>query len=515
MKAIVSAAVASLLIVVPSQAITTPYVDPVWRPFILLAGDGDPQQASERLQRIKQLQNTLVNNTQYDADTQQFIAGMWRSMERFDLKGFYHLLPEQKGRQRLLNVSGRWQDEVYRYRTVRQEDGGLGSDPLPLGDINLSVGVTQLQSMTLSSRYLLDGSFRVGVGASSWQTVRDAGVGILEMASYPPQQYVRIEAALEQNMRRDIRAVYPLLGSKDVDFLLPLWHAFPNLARLLVSMATIEDVVIEDDNEQGYRAYNAKLTLDQDKLKQQYPHISAYLNKVGNLLNSTIDISDDTGRLMRIGIDTTDWRVSIETVLSFGGVVPRTADGLALDRIRKFDDQPADLLVTIDSDLDVLGIRTHVRNLQARLAYQPTTDQLGLHTHINVVPAVSVEGAFLGVVPTGLIDVMIPGNIAAVITEFFKVACEGNMGRGIVAGLTLQNTPLPGVMDATAEASMLAIDNPFVQVGMRIFNTRMLPDASASEELRHLFFATQEAFYQDFDLYMARRKSSAAALGAL
>ena len=121
------------------------------------------------------------------------------------------------------------------------------------------------------------------------------------------------------------------------------------------------------------------------------------------------------------------------------------------------------------------------------------------------MPDVTVDGAFLGVISTGMIDTFIPGSIDSIITEFFTVACEGNLGNGITAAAAFNNTGEPGLINATVEGSVVALDNSFVQLGLRIFNTRMIPNDKASDEIQHLFFATQEAFYQDFDQFMASR----------
>lgn len=506
MKALSTALLATLMVSAPGQAITSPYVDPVWRPFIMLAGDGDPQHASERLERIKLLQNTMVNHTRVDDDTQAFVDAIWRSMEKFDLKGFYKLLPEQEGRRRQLNVSGRWAENEYRYSTVKKAQGGFSADPMPLGDVNINVTATELQNLTLSSRYLLQGNVRAGVGASNWQIVRDAGNEVLNAASFSPKQFLQVDETTEIAMRKRAGEIYPSLGTKDVDFLLPLWHAFPHLADLVVSMANIEDVVVEDDNNKGYREYTLVLALDQAKLEKLYPHFSKYLKNVDDLVNATIDLYDENGRLMRLGVNTETWRLTLNTVLSFGGIVPRTQNELLLDKVRRFGDAPVAMRVNVDADIDVLGILTQVSELQANFGYVPNTDRLTLESNINVVPNVKVEGAFLNIVPARVIDAFIPGNIAEIITEFFRVACEGNMGQGIVANLALENTNVPGVIDAKVDGTVLAIDNPFVQIGMRIFNTRMIPGDKASEDIRRLFFASQQAFYDDFDLFMAQQK---------
>ena len=509
MKLLTTAAFSALLVALPCQAITKPYVDPIWRPFILLAGDGDVNAASQRLDRIKQLQTSMVNSTHYDQNTQAFIDGMWSNMERFDLNGFYKLLPESQGRQRSLSVNGAWHDGGYWYSTVssaEQDD----STPMPLGNSEIYVSASRLETLHSGRRFLLSGKARVGVGASSWQTIRQAGAELINLGSYPPQQSMPIDPETEARLRNSIRHDFPLLGKNDVDFLVPLWSAFPNLTHLLQSVATVEDIVDEQDNNQGYRDYTLSFKLDHDKMKGRYPHLSRYLDRVGDLMTATVNVSNADGRLVQISLDTHDWRIKIKSVLSFGGIVPEKDGKLQLDKVLKFGDKPVNLLVSVNSDLDIFGVKTHVRNLQASLQYAPSPDALRLETNIDTVPQVTVNGAFMNVVPTGLIDMMIPDNIASIVTKFFTVACNGNAGQGITADVELHNTKVPGVIDTRVDGSVLAIDNSFLQLGMRIVNTRMIPDDKASQELRGLFFAMQNAFYQDFDLYMQQRRETVA-----
>lgn len=507
MKLLPAALLPALLLAVPGQAITTPYVDPVWRPFIMLAGDGDPRLAAERLERIKELQNTMVNNTQVDTDTQRFVDGLWGAMERFDLKEFYRLLPEQEGIARSLNVMGEWRDDVYYYSTVKPLQDNHQGQPLTLGEMRIRIAATHLQNAGYGNRYWLQADLQAGVGASRWQMVRDAGTEILNMASYPPLRLVQAESGAEAKIRRDIRQAFPLLESKDIAFLVPLWNAFPHLANLLSEFVIAEDIVAESDSEHGYQAYSATLVLDREKLRNRYPKLASYLDRFGDLVESTIDIHDANGRLARIRVDSKTWRLTLETILSFGGIVPVVNGEPRLDSIRHFREEPVDLWANIDSNLDVLGVRTHVNSLRAQMRYAPYSEKVDVEAHMNVVPTVSVDGAFLGAVPTGLIDMLIPGNIAGIITEFFSIACEGNDGQGIVTRISMRNIETPGISEVKAQGSVLAIDNPFIKVGMRIVNRRMIPDEEASREWRHLFFATQEAFYQDFDLFMQKRKS--------
>src|SRR5690606_33558204 len=202
------------------------------------------------------------------------------------LKGFHNLLPEHEGRKRSLRVHGEWQDDTYHYATVKGK--AEDAENLPLGDVRIRVAATRLQSLSYSNLFLLQGELGVGVGVSSWQTLRDAGSEILNMASYPPQRLIQIEQQEETKIRQQIRAAYPLLNSKDVAFLVPLWNSFPHLADLLVNMATVEDLLVEADNEQGYQSYTVNLVLDQEKLRSRYPRLVQYMKKVDDLVTSTI-----------------------------------------------------------------------------------------------------------------------------------------------------------------------------------------------------------------------------------
>ncbi|HVL01931.1 MAG TPA: hypothetical protein VM553_19075 [Dongiaceae bacterium] len=506
MKKLVVGSLALALVAQSTVAIPSNYIEPVWRPFLLLAGDGDPAQASQRLQRIKQLQTTMLNHTRYDAETQAFIDSLWRSLEKFDLNGFYTSLPDEKGRQRELNVRGLWQNDAYLYERVPAAKLNGSVAELPLGHTEFKVGALRLESFTGPRRYVLNGQARVGAGASSWQTIRQAGGEIIALASYVP--YVPDSAAkpelLAQN-RAAIRQYNPALGAKDVEFLLPLWTAFPHLAQLIASLANIDDVLVEENNQQGYSVYTASLALDKSRLSVRYPALGTYLEKVGDLLVANVELHDENGRLARIEIDTRTARLRIETVLSLGGVVPTRNGELLMDKVRKLGDEPVNLKLVAGADVDVFGVRTHVSNLTAQLHYQPEGQQLVLGASINKVPDVTVDGAFMGVVSTGVIDAFIPGDIDGIVTEFFRVACEGNLGNGITAGAELRNTQEPGLINVKVNGTVVTLDNSFVQMGLRIFNTRMIPNDQASDEIQHLFFATQEAFYQDFDHFLASR----------
>lgn len=503
MKRLLAPTLVVALLASPVNALTQMYYEPSWRPIIMLAGDGDIHLAQQRLDKVKKLQSTLLHHTRYDEGTQQFLEQFWSSVEQFDLDDLYRMLPEQQDGYRSLNVSGQWKGDHYLYRSVTQ---GSPHDvsTLQIGDSHISVRARQLRTLGNHDKYLLQTTVDAGIAASNWQSLQKAGIEILEYTSKAPNNSLgQDDAGLYNRMRSEIRTHNPFLEPRDVEFLLPLWRAYPNLSRLITSYTRIDDVLMESQNERGYREYRFKIRLDELALRSSHPALARYLDKLNDLLQAKIEISDDAGTLMTIKLDSQQRTMEFNTVLLWGGIVPQRDGKLLFDRIRKPNNQPAHYTARVDALVDLLGVKTRISNLQTQIEYLPSSELLQLRSSTTKVPAVEVSGAFLNVVPTAMIDMFIPSNIAGIVTEFLQVACEGNEQRGISVDISLHNTQSQQVTLGRFAGSVTALDNSMVQLGLSLMNQRLVPDDSASRDIQNLFFSTQSAFYDDFALYLA------------
>src|SRR5690606_5514326 len=78
------------------QAVPDAVMERAWRPPVILAGNGDPQVAVARMYEYAALRDLLVHHIEYDPGTRDFLDQLRASLERFDLRGFHRLLPENE-----------------------------------------------------------------------------------------------------------------------------------------------------------------------------------------------------------------------------------------------------------------------------------------------------------------------------------------------------------------------------------------------------------------------------------
>ncbi len=488
-----------------TPGVTKP-VDPAWRPLIQLVGDGDPHLASERFQLFTELQNTMVNNTLYDKQTQAFVDDMWASLENFNLKQLYQRLPIADGNSRALQVNGRWLSDTYAVSMVN-EGTAQHKDTLKLGDSDLTFKVTHLKSGGFTSQYALSGKFSLGVGASGWQSVQAAAQEALLLGSSNSQQfYSPFQTLKHQVVAGDIKRQSPELPDRDVKFLLPFWMAYPNLVKQLGQFLIADSILAEDLAGKDYRSYKAKFRIDDKALATFYPRLASYLSDLHDIARFTVKVNDEHGTLVTLTLDSAEKSLELQATLSNGGMVPVANGKLLRDKVQYLDGEPTKLTADIQADIDVYGVKTRVSNLSMDIAFTPFKDSAQIEASIHQPPQVSVAGAFLDIVPTSLIDAVIPSNIAGIVGEFLDIACSN----GINGSLVLHNTGQKHVMRSTATGYFVALDNPFVRMGMGIVNNRVVPDETASQEMEQLFFSVQRAFRKDFAAFMEQYQQIAA-----
>ena len=99
MKFLAPVALSMLTLATASQAsnISSDVIVRGWQPQVDLIGSGDATAAVSNLRSIADLQQTVLQNTQFHEQTQQFIDELWASLESFNLDRYYNLLPEADG----------------------------------------------------------------------------------------------------------------------------------------------------------------------------------------------------------------------------------------------------------------------------------------------------------------------------------------------------------------------------------------------------------------------------------
>ncbi len=480
-----------------AQAVSSDVVERGWKPQVYVAGQGDAELAVERIQELNELQRTIFYGMQFHEQTQQFVDEMWDNLESFNLSRYYEMLPETKGDWRQMRVYGSRKGDQYRVGPDPVEMGlEENGQPKQLGDFYTLVQAKKVDG-NLGSHYLLKNTVRLGLGEMQWSSVQDAAAETLRIVvDGSPSFRDKQQRDIAQTYRDKVIKMHPSLGSEDVDIIAPLWASFPALWELLSKLGQLEDVVYHDVD-QSYRQLKASFTIDPERMADLYPSISSHLMEMNRLFKGSFRLEDERGDLLTAEIDSKRLRGYFQVFVADGRIVPIKGGKVVLDAPEIEDGKPWNFTAYMNSTMTILGVVTHVQDAKARVQLLSTEDGMKVVGQMNEVPKIRVQGKALGIMPTSMIDVVLPKDLHEIIEEFIAVACEGNEGKGILVGGQFDQAKKGQTAKLTIKSTFEGLDNFFVRIGMGIVNDRVIPDPKVSEELRKLIYDTQEAFASD------------------
>lgn len=501
MKFLAPVALSMLTLATASQAsnISSDVIVRGWQPQVDLIGSGDATAAVSNLRSIADLQQTVLQNTQFHEQTQQFIDELWASLESFNLDRYYNLLPDTDGEWRQLKVYGARNGKLYQVGPIAEKVGYDPSGKLrTMGDFSAVIKAKRLESEG-DTHYLMQNAMELGVGQVKWASVQQAAEETLRIVvDGSPTFSSKEEAQAAQVYRDKVIHMNPDLGSEDVNIIAPLWAAFPAMWDMLARIGKIEDVVYYDTSK-GYRQLNASFVIDPERMEEFYPAISNHIVNMDRLLHGTMRLSDERGELVVGSIDSRTLRGNLQMFVADGRIVPIRGGKVVMDAPRIPDGQPWEFTVQMDGTVSVLGVITNLQNMKARVQYLATDDGVKVVSQITEVPDISVKGNALGIMPTSMINVVLPKNLDQIMKEFMAAACKGNDGKGILVGGQFQQSSGSESGKLVFKSAFEGLDNFFVRFGMGIVSDRVIPDPKVSEELRRFVFDAQNAFVQDLD----------------
>lgn len=489
------------LFAAPVMAVSPEILERGWKPSVAMAGDGQPEIAVHKLREMADLQRVVLKNTEYHEQTQSFVDGLWGSLERFDLRKFYSLLPEEEGDWRQLRVYGSRDGALYRMGPDASILGNAQGTPQALGDVSVLVKAKQVPSKG-NYNYLLSSTLSMGVGEIRWPSVVDATEETFRII-------VEGDEAFQKNSKftpdfryqAKVHAMNPQLGAEDVAIIAPLWAAFPEMWDLLAALGKVQEVVVDNPKHKDYQHLQASFQVDPAMMSSRYPELAEHLQKLNRLLKFDMDIANDQGRILRLSMDSSNLMGHLEAYVKDGRLLPVAGDKVLVDGVPLFGEGEQRFTASIDSTMNILGIITHMNNIKADLYYEQTPTGAKVSTQVNKVPDVEVAGYALGIMPTGLINLFIPRSIDALMIEFLEVACYGNNGKGVVAEMVFDQGESGEQSQVHFTSEFEGLDNFMVRIGMGIVSDRIIPDNDVSGDIRRLVFDTQDAFSKDLDSF--------------
>jgi len=492
-----------------TQASRSVTIDRGWKPALQLTGDGDSTRAITAMRGAAELWKVALQQTDVDSATDDFMKRAVESLKDFDLEGLYELLPDQNGPFRELRVHGA--RERARYVVGRPARSSFevapdGTREAP-GDTSLVLRSRGVLASDGDTNYLIQARAGVVVGKISWPMVMAANREWLQLIASTNSPDPSPGARPMVATRMTAKQANPKLGSEDVEVVATLWEAFPRMSYLVSSLGRIDDLIVNDQpaNVGGATHVRLMLAIDVSRMNESYPELANYLDDLGKLFSIDLDWVDKQGRtLASLHVESERLQARLELY---------TKDGLILpfrDR-QVFVNEPVDprrgplrYSTRVSSNFRMLGMYSHTRGGRMDWSYDPNTRGMELHGRMTKVPTVTVDGAALGILPPGLIDAFIPGDLRSLITEFLTTACNGNEGRGIALTVRFDQRPTT-VATIDAKFGIEALNNFLVKVGVGFFNDRVMPDEDVSADVTHLMIDAQGAFSADLERYARAR----------
>lgn len=468
-----------------------PAVWRAFRPLVIAMGDGNAQQAAKYLRAGNQILRKADVNLELDATTKTFQTESHECMQEFDLESFLKLLPEREGPFRYFGFEGEPAEKVYRVRAARGPAFEVNATSVRRGFGEAS-GVLAMRQVEKddTERYQIHWRSGAGFGALSWSSILAGLKDALAMFD---------ERAEEKDIPLILRAAdaylkttQPALGPEDRRFLAVLWGSFPEVAKLLTSISTTDDVIAAYGAD-GVTQVRFVSHWDLPRLGRAYPELAEYFGDLGKLAEAKFRITDANGHtLSEIHLDTEHMRSRIELFVRGGKIVPSKDGKPLVDQAPRYEHMRA------HANLHFQAFRIHIQvlDLVTDLHYGEHVTGAELSGQILRNPKIRVTGAAFGVLPTGMLDMFIPGDMEGLARRLFDAATRGNDGRGIEWRYRFER-PAGGLATLDGSLGMEVLDSALIRFGMAIAAERVVPDDEQLEDIRHLAADYRDAFDRD------------------
>ena len=483
-----------------ADMVASPAVWRGFRPFVIAAGDGDSERAVRYLRTGNDILRKADVHLKRDSKTLNFETEAHACMEEFDLKSFLKLLPERDGPFRYFGFAGEPTKTAYRVWAARGPSFEVhaGSARRDFGD---SSGVLSMRKLKRddTQRYVVRWRSGAGVGDIAWQSILAGARDGLTILDEPPE---RDRPVILRAAESFLKKHQPKLGPEDRRVLAAFWGSFPEVAMLLSGVGTVDDVIANVDPTTGATRVHLVSRWDAERLERVYPELSDYVSDLGKLAEATIRLADANGHtLLTFRGDTERMRSRLDFFVKDGLIVPSKAHKPLIGTAPRFERMRA------HANFHFQAFRLHFRihDFTTELSYRETSRGFVLAGRNLRVPKVEVSGAAFGIFPAGMLDWFIPGDMESLARSFFKVAVEGNEGRGMEWRVRFDRAE-DGLSTVDARIGIEVLDSALIRAGMALAADKMVPDDDQLEDIRRLAGAYRKAFDKDVARFSQYRR---------
>lgn len=304
--------------------------------------------------------------------------------------------------------------------------------------------------------------------------------------------------------------VFPSVSGLARKYVDDLFQTFPASVRFAERL--IEPTLkFQSEQRKGSELVDVQvnLRLNLTQVKQQYPHLGAYIQNIKDdlsFVSSTVVTTKDDLLLIKSIFNLAENSVEFRFKTARGQLIPVSRNGEPVFS-RGIDPSSTTEFngkIITGFKASVYGLTIENRGIESSLEYREGQKTV-LRSKLQKVPVAKFRGSLFGFIPPGFLDVMMPGSLEGYAKIFGDGLVNGNAGKGAFAEVKF-DSPASGKSIMTSQITAEIKDDFFLTFGLRILNDYLWPDDDTISDFREL--STRVAICLDKDVDKLKPKYS-------
>ena len=433
----------------------------------------------------------------YDERTKEFHTFLSQSFKKFQFKKIYEskYLSAQSNGFKKITFSHKYLGNGYFTKITSQSIQQMAASRF--GDAISEYALKKNQKSNLQEGTFSDSNTfsaylksKSNIGSFSDKTFLLLAQKLLDIISpenidnLPQQSRKKFYANLKTNNNRKVLDAF--------------YKNYPHFSNYLQKYTSLSRLVYSKKYKgQTLTAFDLRGRLSDFFLYNDYPYAATYLRDLKPLGKLHVYFYTNEGkRFMELHLDSRKLSCNLRFYTLGGKLVPYLSSkqlflekSFSLDSLKNFY-----FPIHVSFKGNIYGLSFTNNNIWLRASYTNKKQHSSLKVKIASIPKTKVSGGFSYVIPSWLIDIMIPGNMEELIHSVTTVLVNANGKRGSFVKTHFyrqKNTQI----HANLETEFL--DNFFIRFGVKVWNYRILPSDAAEKDIVKFVSKLLEKLRQD------------------
>ncbi|RJS94080.1 hypothetical protein [Salinisphaera sp. Q1T1-3] len=486
--ALLWAATGGLAHAAPSDGCAPALVVDQWQPFVELAGGPPADAALRRLDSLVALERLIAAHSAPDAKAAALRSRLWQGLRDYDLSAFYKALPETDGPWRAATFASHATDNAYVISVADARTTSLADT----GDSRTRIAARPAGDADAGDGFTLSGALDANIGPIGWPGVAQAfAKGLLRTAA-------PATVSAPGDTQQAAHAAFSTLDKADRPLMAQLWYGLPATWQWFAGIGRIESLTDGDTSPPGLHHLHYDAAFSKAGLRAHYPAVADYLDRIGDLMTAQLTVRSAAGQWLRYTVDSGARRITLDAWIDADGHLVPSVNGQPVAAAALGADPRSGRFETrLDTAMHAYGLTVHMNDLVTHWRFSRDANGARFVGRITDVPQTRVSGRAFGIIPAGMLDAIMPADMASFANRFMARLVASDGGQGARVALSVTDRDDGNRLQASGQGDFL--DNLFVRFGVRMMNGRVLPDADQLAGLRRLLGDGLAAFAADRD----------------